>query len=262
VVAIFLQAVLASGAHELAAQQFASSTPSGEVLFLGIVLGDGPIAQQFELISDYYGVDSASILERQTATLVVTLQQEIIKSVNEHDPQFFSWFQAEILSRDEIRIDHAIDHAFEVVYTAVSSRPDVIAAQADLASNPAKRAEVLAHLAAGVAGNTDQTPTQAELDQIVSVVMADAASFGPGGSGGTEASLVLVLAAVAAVVAAVTVITVFAYVSAVNIAINLVYALVFVATVAIVRKPIHPLPLTSGTLLREQLVAELAAATY
>lgn len=111
-----------AGGMDGAAGRAATAPPvaasyDGQTLFAGLVLGYGPVAEQFPELA----TGRVETPDPRAAAEVVEL---IAAAVEEVDPTFFDGFGAAITSGDRVQIDRALRSAEDVLITAVTEELD------------------------------------------------------------------------------------------------------------------------------------------
>lgn len=112
--------------------------PSGHSLFkgivLGIVLGQGEVAQQIPEIRDFTKVSTVARSEEQRKA-IRRFNADLLQKIEDTRPEYFERFRSAIRSGDRIRIQNALDEAGSVVLEAMSEIEEVKKLRAKLREN-------------------------------------------------------------------------------------------------------------------------------
>ena len=97
---------------------FDASVLSGEELFSGIVLGDGPAAYAIPELWGAREVRAAAAAraardegDPEAASALATLREDVVASIAASDPAFFDRFKADVTSGSPLRVQHALREA-------------------------------------------------------------------------------------------------------------------------------------------------------
>src|SRR6185436_1705270 len=228
---------------------------SGEQMFRGILLADGPVAQILPEIRDQI---RPSLLkgDPRLRRAVAVFQDQLVEALAQRDPVFFDEFAAAMRSRDRLRIQRALVDAGHRSVAALRESPAVQQVGRDLRDNPDRRREMLDVLRAAPGL---ETLSEADLLQALNTVVA-LSSDAPNAdtSPDPDTSVVVVLVTVAAVAAAITIVLATSYGAVMNVAAAVNF---YVSVVAMTWHYVTAAPKQapeSDSLLQEQLVDSIA----
>ena len=118
---------------------------SGETLYRGLLLGQGPVAERIPEIRDNFRLDLLVSDPAQHAA-IVTFTDRIVHNLSVAQPDFFERFRTELTSGDHVRIQAALKEAAELTSHVMATMPEVRALRA-VADDPEKMEQIQAHLA-------------------------------------------------------------------------------------------------------------------
>jgi SdpC family antimicrobial peptide len=231
---------------------------SGEELFRGILLADGPVADMLPEIRDQIRPMLVVNAEPRLRRAIVFFQDELIEALGRRDPAFFDDFAAAMRSGDRLRLQRTLVGAGHATVAALRESPAIRAVGRDLKADPARQRALYQALRSepGLEALSD-----ADLEAAVASMAAlavEPVDEEPVESPDPDSSIVAVLVAVAAVAGAITVAVASSYAGAINVvlAVNFYVAVVATYQVYVTRSPtIVP---DGTTLLQEQLVDSIA----
>ena len=113
-VAVLLSVLMVGATSGVSLGETAAALPySGQTVFRGVFLGDGPVAKLFPEIWESTGI--AAYMQRaaqeKSPEAIAAGKQQIIDILQKQDPTFFARFGAEMQSGDRIRIQQALAEA-------------------------------------------------------------------------------------------------------------------------------------------------------
>ncbi|HUD70562.1 MAG TPA: hypothetical protein VMQ62_01260, partial [Dongiaceae bacterium] len=120
---------------------------SGEEMFRGILLADGPVAEFLPEIRDQI---RPSLLkgDPRLRRAVAVFQDQLVEALAQRDPAFFDEFADAMRSRDRLRIERALIEAGQRSVAALRESPAVQQVERDLRDHPERQREMLDSLRA------------------------------------------------------------------------------------------------------------------
>ena len=232
---------------------------SGQELFRGLILMDGPVSDLIPEIRDQIRppLDKRN---RHLARAVALFQDQLIDALNERDQRFFMVFAESIRSGDHLRIQAALLEAARITLEVLRQDSVVQALGREIKEDPRKRQALLEALKDTPGGPGLSEAERVQVVETLAWLSADNSASGPNPYA-VDSSVVVVLVTVAAVVAAVTVALAQSYAAVLNVAgaVNFYLAIVAMTSVTVTKQPEGRGDLS---LLQEQMVDSIAMTLH
>jgi len=229
---------------------------SGEELFRGLLLMDGPASDLIPEIRDQIRPPLDKRNPR-LARAVALFQDQLLDALNLRDPSFFGAFAESVRSGDHLRIQTALIEAARVTAAVLRENPVAQALGREIKEDPGKRQAFLEALRETPAAQGLSETERVQVVETLAWLSVDDSASGPNPYT-VDSSIVAVLVTVAAVVAAVTVVLAQSYAAVLNVAgaINFYLAIVATSTITVTKDPVIEAKIP--TLLQEQMVDSIA----
>src|SRR6187402_958272 len=100
---------------------------SSSQVFRGLILGDGPVADDIPAIRQGYRV--SNVVEGEELDATRRFMDRVLKALEESDPDALAVFKSDIMSGDHVRINEAMVRGSKMAREAISLQPEVQLAQ-------------------------------------------------------------------------------------------------------------------------------------
>lgn len=239
--------------HSGAPQAYASKPVrafTGEQLYRGLVLGHGEVADLIPQVRDHYRV-SNFVTSVEELRLVEAMQDRMIASIDEMDPNFFREFRKMIRSGDHLVISEALAKARRVTVNSIGAIPEVQELRSRFSQDPSLRDQMLADLRQ--LDSTNQL-TEADLTAAADILLAGLVDGLVDGPYQEDAIVAVFVAALAVLV---TVAVAFAYATTINVAgaVNFYTAVAATTTITVTNGLTEP---GSTSLSMEELIQSVS----
>jgi hypothetical protein len=231
---------------------------SGEDLYRGILLADGPVAALIPEIRE----EIRPSLERGNPRLqqaVRLFQDQLMEALNQRHPEFFADFGEAMRSGDRLRIQETLLAAARTTLETLRASAAVKTVGRDLRADPNLVGDLLESMRAnpGLEAISDAELLQA-VESVVSLSVDDTGNAADNPYT-VDTSIVAVLVTVAAIVAAITVVAASSFATVLNVAgaVNYYLAVVSTTSVYVTSGPRRIEP-EGMDLLQEQLIDSIA----
>jgi SdpC family antimicrobial peptide len=118
------------------------TAPSGEVLFRGIMMGEGAVANEIPEIRDLYALEN-TIADMKLRQALKEFNDELVDVISTTQPKYFETFRIAMTSGNQLAIREEMQTANQVLLAALQEMPQVKELAARLDENPKLADEML-----------------------------------------------------------------------------------------------------------------------
>ncbi|HEX5759114.1 MAG TPA: hypothetical protein VF121_07965 [Thermoanaerobaculia bacterium] len=231
-------------------------TFSGEDIYRGVFLGHGPVADLLPEVRNHLAIDNYVVEPRERAT-IRRFHDRLVGALANAEPTFFDELENAFTSGDHLVIERSLEWAGQKTLHTLSLLPEIQGLRRAIERDPEVLTEVNESIRKAQGGEGFDPAT---LEAAIALAVGQSLTAASTSPYTANSSIVAVLVAVAAVVAAITVLALQSYAAIFNVAAAVTFAAAVVALIKITvpRRKKAAASLSSGNLLREQLVDSVA----